>query len=114
MTEGYHPLHVQYSQKMSQSGEDAETGLIPVKVGISGVMPVIFASSLMAIPQLIAAIAGKGYGSGLSKIVLNMMSQKNWFDNDNPVYGLGFDLPGADCVLCILLPPDYIQCGRSI
>ena len=89
MTEGYHPLHVQYSQKMSQSGEDAETGLIPVKVGISGVMPVIFASSLMAIPQLIAAIAGKGYGSGLSKIVLNMMSQKNWFDNDNPVYGLG-------------------------
>ena len=80
MTEGYHPLHVQYSQKMSQSGEDAETGLIPVKVGISGVMPVIFASSLMAIPQLIAAIAGKGYGSGLSKIVLN---------NDNPVYGLG-------------------------
>lgn len=43
----------------------------------------------MAIPQLIAAIAGKGYGSGLSKIVLNMMSQKNWFDNDNPVYGLG-------------------------
>lgn len=90
MTEGYHPLHVQYSQKMSQSGEDAETGLIPVKVGISGVMPVIFASSIMAIPQLIAAIAGKGYGSGLSKIVLNMMSQKNWFDNDNPVYGLGF------------------------
>ena len=89
MTEGYHPLHVQYSQKMSQSGEDAETGLIPVKVGISGVMPVIFASSLMAIPQLIAAIAGKGYGSGLSKVVLNMMSQKNWFDNDNPVYGLG-------------------------
>lgn len=61
----------------------------PVKVGISGVMPVIFASSLMAIPQLIAAIAGKGYGSGLSKVVLNMMSQKNWFDNDNPVYGLG-------------------------
>ena len=57
MTEGYHPLHVQYSQKMSQSGEDAETGQIPVKVGISGVMPIIFASSLMAIPQLIATIA---------------------------------------------------------
>ncbi len=47
MTEGYHPLHVQYSQKMSQSGEDAETGQIPVKVGISGVMPIIFASSLI-------------------------------------------------------------------
>ena len=85
MTEGYHPLHVQYSQKMSQSGEDAETGQIPVKVGISGVMPIIFASSLMAIPQLIATIAGKGYGSGYSKIFLNMMTQKNWFDNDHPI-----------------------------
>ena len=89
MSEGYHPLHVQYSQKMSQSGEEAETGLIPIKVGISGVMPVIFASSLMAIPQLVAAIAGKGYGSGFSKLFLNMMSQKNWFDNEHPEYAFG-------------------------
>ena len=74
MSEGYHPLHVQYSQKMSQSGEEAETGQIPIKVSISGVMPVIFASSIMAIPQLIATITGKGYGSGFSKIFLNMMS----------------------------------------
>lgn len=89
MTEGYHPLAVQYSQKMSQSGEDAETGQIPIKVGISGVMPVIFASSLMAIPQLIATITGKGYGSGFSKIFLNMMSQKNWFNGENEIYSLG-------------------------
>ena len=89
MSEGYHPLHVQYSQKMSQSGEEAETGQIPIKVSISGVMPVIFASSIMAIPQLIATITGKGYGSGFSKIFLNMMSQKNWFDNENPIYGVG-------------------------
>lgn len=89
MSEGYHPLHVQYSQKMSQSGEEAETGQIPIKVGISGVMPVIFASSIMAIPQLVATIAGKGYGSGYSKIILNMMSQKNWFDNEHPIYGIG-------------------------
>lgn len=89
MSEGYHPLHVQYSQKMSQSGEEAETGQIPIKVSISGVMPVIFASSIMAIPQLIATITGKGYGSGFSKIFLNMMSQKNWFDNENSIYGVG-------------------------
>ena len=89
MSEGYHSLHVQYSQKMSQSGEEAETGQIPIKVSISGVMPVIFASSVMAIPQLVATITGKGYGSGFSKIFLNMMSQKNWFDNKNPIYGVG-------------------------
>lgn len=89
MTEGYHPLHVQYSQKMSKSGEAAVTGVIPIKVGISGVMPIIFASSVMAVPQIIATITGKGYGSGFSKIFLNMMSQQNWFDNENPIYGLG-------------------------
>jgi preprotein translocase subunit SecY len=42
MSEGYHPLQVQYSQKMSQSGEDAQTGQIPVRVGIVSVMPIIF------------------------------------------------------------------------
>lgn len=89
MNEGYHPLHIQYSKKMSSSGEMAETGMIPIKVGISSVMPIIFASSIMAFPQLIAAIAGKGYGSGYSKIFLNMMSQANWFDKENPVYGFG-------------------------
>lgn len=89
MSEGYHPLKVQYSQKMSQFENVSDTGIIPIKVGISGVMPVIFASSLMAIPQLVATIAGKGYGSGFSKIFLNMMSQKNWFDNENPIYSFG-------------------------
>lgn len=89
MTEGYHPLHVQYSQKMSHSGESAQTGQIPIKVGISGVMPIIFASSVMAFPQLIASITGKGYGSGFSKIFLNMMNQENWFNGENEIYSLG-------------------------
>ena len=89
MSEGYYPLHVQYSQKLSQSGEEAEIGLIPIKVGIIGVMPIIFASTLMSIPQLIATITGKGYGSGYSKIFLEMLYQRNWFNNENPVYGLG-------------------------
>lgn len=89
MTEGYHPLPVQYSQKISQSGEAADMGEIPVKVSILGVMPVVFAASLMAIPQLVATIAGKGYGSGFSKILLNMMSQDNWFNGENQIYSFG-------------------------
>ena len=89
MTEGYSPLNVQYTQKMSQSGEEAQVGQIPVKVGISGVMPIIFASCLMSVPQLIATIVGKGYGSGYSKIILNMLAQKNWFDTEHPIYQLG-------------------------
>lgn len=52
-------------------------------------MPVIFASSVMAFPQLIASITGKGYGSGFSKIFLNMMNQENWFNGENEIYSLG-------------------------
>ena len=89
MSEGYHPLQVQYSQKMSQSGEDAQTGQIPVKVGIISVMPIIFASTVMSMPQLLATIIGKGYGSGYSKIFLEMLSQKNWFDKEHPEYAFG-------------------------
>lgn len=89
MSEGYHPLQVQYSQKMSQSGEDAQTGQIPVRVGIVSVMPIIFASTLLSLPQLLATIIGKGYGSGYSKIFLEMLSQKNWFDKEHPEYAFG-------------------------
>lgn len=89
MSEGYHPMKVQYSQKMSKSGEAANTGIIPVRVGITSVMPVIFASCIMSVPQLIATITGKGYGSGLSKVFLNMLSQDNWVNAEDPVYELG-------------------------
>lgn len=89
MSEGYHPLYIQYSQKMNKSGDLSGLGMIPVKVSISGVMPVIFATSVMALPQMVAAILGKGYGSGYSKIFLNMMSQQNWFNGENEIYSLG-------------------------
>lgn len=89
MTEGYHPIHIQYSQKMSRSGEDADTGIIPVKVNISGVMPIIFATSIMSVPQFIAMAVGKGYGSGYSKIFLNMLNQANWFNGEEEIYSFG-------------------------
>lgn len=89
MDGGVRTIPVQYSRKMSMQGSASEVGSIPVKVGILNVMPVIFASSLFAFPQLIAAITGKGYGSGLSKIFLEAVNQSNWFNPSKPIYTLG-------------------------
>ena len=67
MDGGVRTIPVQYSRKMSMQGSASEVGSIPVKVGILNVMPVIFASSLFAFPQLIA----------------------DWFNPSKPIYTLG-------------------------
>ena len=89
MDSAFRMIPVQYSRKMSIQGQASEIGGIPVKVGILSVMPVIFASSFFAFPQLIAAITGKGYGSGMSKVILEAVNQSNWFNPSKPAYTLG-------------------------
>ena len=86
MGEGVRNIPVQYARKMSPTGEE---GYIPVKVNLANVIPVIFASSVMAVPQLVASVIGKGYGSGYSKMFLEMLSQANWINKEHPVYILG-------------------------
>ena len=69
---------------------------IPLKVNTSGVIPVIFASSLMQFPVIISSILGKQPGDGtLCGKVLKLLSQGYWFDISNPrafAYTLGYVL----------------------
>ena len=58
-------IPVQYSKKLQgrkQIGGQQQS--IPLKVNTGGVIPVIFAQSLMQTPVIIASILGKGNGSG--------------------------------------------------
>ena len=69
---------------------------IPLKVNTSGVIPVIFASSLMQFPVIISQILGKQAGDGsVWGKVLKLLSQSYWFDISNWrafAYTLGFVL----------------------
>lgn len=57
----------QVGRRMSQGG----TTYLPLKVNMAGVIPIIFASSLMIFPLAITQFAGGGNGNGvLSKIAL--------------------------------------------
>lgn len=90
LNDGHRDVPVQYSQKMNgRRLTGGQASKIPIKVNIANVMPVIFASSLLSIPQMVAAFTGKGYGSGISKIILECVNQNNWFNPSKPFCSLG-------------------------
>ena len=74
------------------AGHGVRRSDLPIKVNTAGVIPIIFASSIMSVPQLFASILGKGYGSGISRFILNMLSQNSWFDKTHPEYTIGLAL----------------------
>lgn len=83
-------IPVQYSRKIQGRRQvGGSSTFIPLKVNTGGVMPVIFAQSLMQTPVIIAAIAGKTSGTGFWYGVLNGLSESHWFDTDNWIYTIG-------------------------
>ena len=86
-------IPVQYAKKMQgRKMVGGQSSSIPLKVNTAGVIPVIFASSLMSMPSIIAAFMGRGNGNGIGSKILKGLSQQNWFSLSNPVHTLGFVL----------------------
>jgi len=84
-------IPVQYAKKMQgRKMVGGQSTHIPLKVNTAGVIPVIFASSLMSMPSIIAAFLGKSEGTGIGSQIMKAMSQNNWFNFKEPVYTLGF------------------------
>ncbi len=83
-------IPVQYSRKLQgrkQIGGNAS--VIPMKVNTAGVIPVIFAQSLMQTPVIICALLNKTGGTGFWGKILRGLSQSNWFDPSNWIYTIG-------------------------
>lgn len=90
LNDGHRDVPVQYSQKMNgRRLAGTQASKIPIKVNVANVMPVIFASSLLSLPQMVASITGKGYGSGISRIILEGVNQNNWFNPSTPWCSIG-------------------------
>ena len=85
-------IPVQYSKKMQgRKTFGGQSTNIPLKVNTAGVMPVIFASTLMSLPNIIASFAGY-QGTGIGSKILNTLNSNNWFSRSNPVYSIGLVL----------------------
>jgi len=63
---------------------------IPLKVNTGGVIPIIFAASLMSMPGIISTFAtGSSTGTGVWGTILGILSENNWFTWTNPIYNVG-------------------------
>jgi len=78
---GERKIAVQYSQKVQgRKTVGGQSTHIPLKVNTAGVIPIIFASSLMQMPVMIAAFLGRGEGDGIGSMILQGLSSNNWFN----------------------------------
>ena len=87
---GQRKIPVQYSKKIQGRKQvGGQSTHIPLKVNTAGVIPIIFAQSLMQFPVVIATILGKGNGTGIGSKILHGLSQQYWCDPDQPIYSIG-------------------------
>ena len=93
LQDGQRKIAVQYSQKIhGRKTVGGQSSFIPMKVNTAGVIPVIFASSLMQFPILIATFFGKAEGEGIGYEILNGLNSNNWCNPDNIQYSWGLIL----------------------
>ncbi len=90
LQDGERRIAVQYSQKVQgRKMYGGQSTHIPLKVNTAGVIPIIFASSLMQTPIVIASFLGKGNGTGIGSQILRGLNSNNWCDPDNLIYSIG-------------------------
>ena len=76
LQDGERRIPVQYAKKMQgRKMVGGQSTNIPLKVNTAGVIPVIFASSLMSFPNVIASLLGKTGGTGIGSKIMTGLSQ---------------------------------------
>ena len=85
LQDGERRIPVQYAKKIQgKKVTGGQSTHIPLKVNTAGVIPVIFASSMMSLPVVIASFAGitpkSGEGATLIQKFLKVCNQSDWCD----------------------------------
>ena len=89
LNDGVRKIPVQYAKKMQgRKTYGGNTTHIPLKINTAGVIPIIFASSLMQFPIVICQLLGY-QGSGVWGEILKGLNSNNWFNTSIPQYNIG-------------------------
>lgn len=89
LQDGIRKIPVQYSKKMQgRRMVGGEASSIPLRVNTAGVIPVIFASSLMSFPIVIAQFFNVDYATIGGKILM-LLNSSYWFRAEMPLYSFG-------------------------
>ena len=90
LQDGERRIAVQYSQKTTgRRTFGGQSTHIPLKINTAGVIPIIFSSSLMQFPIVIASFLGKDNTKGIGGEILRGMNQGNWCNPEQLKYSWG-------------------------
>ena len=91
-------IPVQYAKKVQgRKMVGGQSSTIPLKVNTSGVIPVIFASSLLQFPLVICQLVGY-QGTGIGAEIMKVLNSGNWCNPKTPVYSIGLVIYVLLCV----------------
>lgn len=86
---GERKIPVQYAKKVQgRKMVGGQSTSIPLKVNTAGVIPIIFASSIMQFPIVIASLIGTS-GNGIGAKILRGLNSSSWFKQSEPIYSIG-------------------------
>lgn len=89
LNDGVRRIPVQYAKKVQgRKMVGGQTSNIPLKVNTAGVIPIIFAQSIMQMPIMICSFVGY-QGKGIWAHILNGLNSNNWCKPSDPVYSIG-------------------------
>lgn len=89
LNDGVRKIPVQYAKKVQgRKMVGGQTSNIPLKVNTAGVIPIIFAQSIMQMPVMICSFIGY-QGTGVWSHILRGLSSNNWCKPSEPVYSIG-------------------------
>ncbi len=89
LNDGVRKIPVQYAKKVQgRKMVGGQTSNIPLKVNTAGVIPIIFAQSIMQMPIMICTFVGY-QGTGVWNHILRGLNSSNWCKPSEPVYSIG-------------------------
>lgn len=92
LNDGVRKIPVQYAKKVQgRKMVGGQSSFIPLKVNTAGVIPVIFAQSILQIPVIIAQLTHYE-GTGVWGHILKALNSSYWCSLSEPVYSLGLIL----------------------
>lgn len=89
LNDGVRRIPVQYAKKVQgRKMVGGQTSNIPLKVNTAGVIPIIFAQSIMQMPIMISSLV-QYQGQGIWRHILSGLNSNNWCKPSDPVYSIG-------------------------
>lgn len=89
LNDGTRRIPVQYAKKIQgKKSVGGQSSTIPLKINTAGVIPIIFASSLLQFPIVICQLFGVN-ATGVWGEIVNYLNSNNWCDPDRLKYSVG-------------------------